>query len=102
MPLNLFPRTRFAQNSQFLAPAGSFHKLIAVTIWRFQNLAGPAYTKRNFTVLPLWQPLADIGLEIGLQGFRIRTQERILLKDLTTLAAAAFLRQRKAVAFSRS
>src|SRR5262245_54729713 len=91
MPLNLFPRTRFAQNPQFLTPAGSFRKLIAVTIWRFQNLAGPAYTKWNLKILPLWQPLAHIGIEIGLQGFRIWTEVRVRIKNLKTLAHVCFL-----------
>src|SRR5215471_13780978 len=95
MPLNLFPRTRFAQNPQFLTPAGSFRKLIAVTIWRFQNLAGPAYTKWNFTVLPFWQPLAHIGIEIGLQGFRIWAKVCVRIKNLKTLAHACFLLVRK-------
>jgi len=36
---------------------------------------GRAYTKRNITVLPLWQPLAYIGIE--LQGFRIWTEVRL-------------------------
>src|SRR5437868_14925207 len=73
-----------------------------MTIWRFQNLAGPAYTKWDFTVLPLWQPLANIGIEIGLQGFRIWTEVRIRIKNLQTLAHVCFLLARKAATFTPS
>src|SRR5262249_61914561 len=64
MPLNLFPRTRFAQNSQFLAPAGSFHKLIAVTIWRFPKISPPPPPKKKILNFPLPPPPAPFWMEI--------------------------------------
>src|SRR5437773_2528798 len=82
----MLPRTCFPYNTQLLTPAGSFLELVTVAIRWLENLAGPADAKGNLAALPLRQPLAHGGIEVGLQGFGHRIEVRVRIKNLKTVA----------------
>jgi hypothetical protein len=52
-----------------------------MTIRRLENLAGPANAKWNLAALPLRQALAHGRIEVPLQGFGIRIQMRVRIKN---------------------